>query len=43
MLTYLHERNATLHRIETGGWWALRRRLLPVLRVFWLLRGREDA
>jgi glycosyltransferase involved in cell wall biosynthesis len=41
ILPYLHERHATLERIEAGGWWGLRRRLLPALRAYWRLRGPE--
>ena len=33
---------ATLERIENGGWWRLRQRLLPALRVYWRLRRREQ-
>jgi glycosyltransferase involved in cell wall biosynthesis len=43
ILPYLHERHATLQRIEDGGWWRLRQHLLPALRAYWRLRGRETA
>jgi hypothetical protein len=36
----LRERAATLDRITAGGWWRLRRRLLPLLRVAGGLRRR---
>lgn len=32
MLAYLHTRHLTLHRIENGGWWQLRTRLLSIGR-----------
>ena len=38
-LTWLRERAEALARVEAGGWWRLRKRLLPVIRVGnWLLR-----
>lgn len=37
-LAWLRERNVTLAAIEQGGWWRLRGRLLPVLRVGGRLR-----
>ncbi len=38
-LTWLRQRAEALARIEAGGWWRLRKRLLPVIRVGnWLLR-----
>jgi glycosyltransferase involved in cell wall biosynthesis len=41
-LAFLQERHATLDRIERGGWWRLRGRLLPLLRaVRWLQRRAE--
>jgi glycosyltransferase involved in cell wall biosynthesis len=40
-LAFLHERHETLRRVECGGWWRLRRRALPALRVLWWLRGRS--
>jgi GT2 family glycosyltransferase len=43
LLPYLHERHATLQRIEAGGFWRLRRRVLPLLRAYWWLRGRGEA
>lgn len=43
VLPYLHERHATLQRIEDGGWWRLRQRLLPALRAYWRLRGGQAA
>jgi glycosyltransferase involved in cell wall biosynthesis len=42
LLPYLHERHITLQRIEAGGSWRLRRRLLPILRAYWWLRGRRE-
>jgi hypothetical protein len=38
LLAFLHQRDAKLKRVENGGWWRLRRRLLPALRVYWRLR-----
>jgi hypothetical protein len=38
---FLHHRHEKLIRIESGGWWRLRGRLLPALRALWWLRGRE--
>jgi hypothetical protein len=38
-LRFLHRRNETLHRIEQGGWWRLRGRIFPVLRLVTRLRG----
>jgi GT2 family glycosyltransferase len=32
-ITILEQRHETLLRIESGGWWQLRERLLPLLRV----------
>jgi hypothetical protein len=32
-VAWLRERSETLTRVETGGWWRLRRLLLPVLHV----------
>jgi GT2 family glycosyltransferase/exopolysaccharide biosynthesis predicted pyruvyltransferase EpsI len=43
LLERLQRRHLTLTAIETGGWWRLHQRLLPVLRVYWRLRGRESA
>jgi GT2 family glycosyltransferase len=43
LLAFLQERHATLAAIEAGGWWRLRRRLLPALHVYWRLRGRGRA
>jgi glycogen(starch) synthase len=37
-LAFLHERDETLRRIEQGGWWRLRSRLLPLLRLARRLR-----
>ena len=39
MLQVLQERHMTLVRIENGGWWRLRSRLLPLLRVASRLRN----
>lgn len=38
LLAFLHQRDAKLKRVENGGWWRLRRHLLPALRVYWRLR-----
>ncbi len=38
-LRFLHGRNETLYRIEHGGWWRLRDRLFPVLRLVTWLQG----
>jgi hypothetical protein len=38
-LEFLHERYQTLCRIEEGGWWRLRGRLLPLLRLAARLRA----
>ncbi|MEA2436383.1 MAG: hypothetical protein QOF65_939 [Thermoleophilaceae bacterium] len=43
VLPYLHERHITLQRIEAGGFWRLRRRLLPILRAYWRLVGRRET
>jgi glycosyltransferase involved in cell wall biosynthesis len=43
LLAYLHERHTTLERIEAGGFWRLRRRLLPILRAYWRIAGRAQA
>ena len=32
-VTWLEARHLTLSRVEAGGWWKLRSRLLPLLRV----------
>jgi glycosyltransferase involved in cell wall biosynthesis len=40
-LTVLNQRNETLRRIEDGGWWRLRSRLLPLLRIAAWLRGQR--
>ena len=37
---YLHARHETLHRVEQGGWWRLRGRLLPLLRLAGRVRRR---
>jgi hypothetical protein len=42
LLTYLYERHETLQRVEQGGWWQLRQRALPALRIVWRLRGRDE-
>jgi GT2 family glycosyltransferase/exopolysaccharide biosynthesis predicted pyruvyltransferase EpsI len=42
-MDFLHQRHVALQRLQTGGWWRLRQRLLPALRVFWRLRGREEG
>lgn len=41
-LVWLHDRHATLTRIEHGRWWRLRERVLPVLRAAEKL-GRRGA
>lgn len=38
-LVFLHERHQTLDRVEHGGWWRLRGRLLPLLRLASWARG----
>jgi GT2 family glycosyltransferase len=43
LLGYLHDRHETLQRVEQGGWWQLRQRALPALRVVWRLQGRDGA
>jgi hypothetical protein len=42
-LSWLVRRHETLERIERGGWWQLRGRLLWALRVWWRLRGRPEG
>jgi GT2 family glycosyltransferase len=42
-LAWLRERAATLARVEAGGWWQLRRRVLPALRLAGALRRRLRA
>ena len=37
-LAFLHQRHETLTAIEQGGWWRLRARLLPLLRLSQRLR-----
>jgi hypothetical protein len=34
LIEYLQQRHAKLAEIETGGWWRLHQRLLPVLWVY---------
>ena len=43
MRTFLSQRHETLVRIENGGWWRLRRRLLPLLRVAQRLRNTHST
>lgn len=38
-LAFLHRRHETLCRIEQGGWWQLRGRILPLLRLLAGLRA----
>lgn len=38
-MAFLHSRHDTLCRIEAGGWWRLRGRLQPLLRVATRLRA----
>jgi hypothetical protein len=38
-LVFLRERHETLDRVERGGWWQLRGRLLPLLRAASWARG----
>ncbi|MHB8691501.1 MAG: hypothetical protein ACYDHH_09675 [Solirubrobacteraceae bacterium] len=38
VINFLQRRHETLTRIEEGGWWQLRQRLLPVLRLLGALR-----
>ncbi len=40
LLAYLHHRHETLQRVEQGGWWQLRQRALPALRVLRRLQRR---
>lgn len=40
-IAWLRQRSETLTAIEEGGWWRLRGRLLPLLRVAARLRGRR--
>jgi glycosyltransferase involved in cell wall biosynthesis/GT2 family glycosyltransferase len=43
-IAYLRRRNETLCRIEQGGWWRLRARVLPALRLAgWLREQRRGA
>ncbi len=42
LLSYLHQRHETLQRVEQGGWWQLRQRALPALRIVWRLTGRDE-
>jgi GT2 family glycosyltransferase/exopolysaccharide biosynthesis predicted pyruvyltransferase EpsI len=37
-LQFLYERHVTLEQVESGGWWRLRRRVLPALRIYSRLR-----
>jgi hypothetical protein len=41
VLEFLYDRHATLQRVENGGWWRLRRRLLPALQIYSRLRQRS--
>jgi hypothetical protein len=38
-MAFLHRRHETLCRVEQGGWWRLRGRLRPVLRLAGRLRA----
>jgi hypothetical protein len=38
-MAFLHRRHETLSRIEQGGWWRLRRRVLPLIRMAAWLRA----
>jgi glycosyltransferase involved in cell wall biosynthesis len=40
-ITALQVSHETLVRIEQGGWWRLRKAIVPALRLYWRLRGRE--
>jgi len=40
LVEFLYERHLTLERLLDGGWWKLRLRLLPLLGLYWRLRGR---
>ena len=40
LLAWLQQRSDTLDRIEAGGWWRLRSRLRPALRMVERVRGR---
>ena len=42
-LELLHARSLELDRVVAGGWWRLRQRLLPALRILWRVRGREGS
>jgi hypothetical protein len=42
-LEFLHERYVTLRRIEAGGWWRLRARILPLLRIAGRLRAMRGS
>ncbi len=39
-MAYLHERHVTLLRMEQGGWWRLRGRILPLVRIAGAVRRR---
>jgi GT2 family glycosyltransferase/exopolysaccharide biosynthesis predicted pyruvyltransferase EpsI len=41
MIAELQIRHETLLRIEQGGWWRFRNRVLPLLGLYWKLRRRE--
>ena len=43
LLGYLYDRHETLQRVEQGGWWQLRQRALPALRIVWRLKGRDET
>jgi GT2 family glycosyltransferase len=43
LIDFLYRRHQTLERVENGGWWRLRTRLLPALRLLSRLRGRESS
>ena len=42
-LAFLQGRHETLMRVEQGGWWRMRSRLQPALRLYGQLRGRREA
>jgi glycosyltransferase involved in cell wall biosynthesis len=41
--TVLRQRSQQLTELQQGGWWKLRSRLLPLLDLYWRLRGRPGG
>jgi len=39
----LRQRSQQLADLQQGGWWKLRSRLLPLLELYWRLRGRPGG